>query len=89
MTNIKRKNIRFVPDENTLIVLKTQNGNEIVGLACTESFSGCGGVFKAHKELVLDITVELQVGKLEAQLAVIKWIKKLDENIWELGFQYE
>jgi len=54
------------------LFLKLKNGNEIVGLACAESFSGCGGVFKAHKELVLDITVELQVGKLEAQLSVIK-----------------
>jgi hypothetical protein len=73
MENIKRKNIRFVPDENTLIVLKTQNGVEVVGLACSESYSGCGGVFMASSELVEDIDIELQVGKLESQLATIKF----------------
>lgn len=89
MSIIKRANIRFEPDENTLIILKTPSGHKIVGLATSESYAGCGGAFIAHDELVEGMRVELWVGKLDGQSAVIKWIKKLDTHIWEIGFHYE
>lgn len=84
-----RKHIRFAPDENTLITITLPGGNDLVGLAFSEAYAGCGGVFinnhLANSMKVGDIFA-LRIGSLDIENAEVRWIKQVDEHITKAGF---
>ena len=83
-----RKHIRFLPDENTFILVKGQSEKVHSGLCVDESQSGCAGVFVKHEDLIPKKMTMLKVGNLDAIPAEIRWVRVLDEDVVRVGFQY-
>jgi len=84
----KRNFIRFSPDENTLILVKFEDGSIKTGIAFSESHGGCGGVFRKSDNYQLDMKCKIQVGKLPLSFARLAWIDPVDEYFDKLGFEY-
>ncbi|MCB9094727.1 MAG: hypothetical protein H6621_06630 [Halobacteriovoraceae bacterium] len=89
---IKRKHTRFPSDPNTLVRIKLNDGTEVVGLAFSEAYGGCGGAFIKNpnsSKLQVDDVYEVKVGDIDFLSAKIRWVKLLDENILKIGFQID
>lgn len=86
--SVKRNFIRFSPDENTLILVKFEDGSIKTGIAFSESHGGCGGVFRVADNYQIDMNCRIQVGKLPVSYARLAWIEPVDSHFVKLGFEY-
>lgn len=86
--DISRKHIRFKPDDNTFLFIKTEEKTIHSGICLTESQGGCSGVFAKHDSLVDGASCIIKTGNLESMEAQIRWVKVLDEEVVKLGVQY-
>ena len=86
--SVKRNFIRFSPDENTLILVKFEDGSIKTGIAFSESHGGCGGIFRNADNYQVDMNCRIQVGKLPVSYARLAWIEPVDNHFVKLGFEY-
>lgn len=87
---VKRKYTRFGSEENTLLTVKTREGKLILGLAFSEAYEGCGGVFiksSSLEEIQLDDTYEVKVGNHHFVRMIVKWKQELDADTVKIGFK--
>ena len=84
-----RKYIRFKPDQNTLVNVTQANGKSFVGLGLSEAYGGCGAVFVNHQQFQLHEYVKLKIGEISIETAEVRWIKVLNENVIEVGFEFK
>ncbi len=85
---IKRKFIRFEPDENTYVLLNIQDEEIHSGLCLTESQGGCSAVFKNNPLYRAGEMVMVKVGKLDPTSAEIRWVSELDKDVVKVGFEF-
>lgn len=91
MEKKKRASFRFTAEPGTLVqIQQPAAGNEpIFGLAVDEAYRGCSFVITGKKPLWKEGEIlKLKVGKLAAMLGEIRWIKKVEKNIWTIGVRY-
>ncbi|MBU1077043.1 MAG: hypothetical protein KKH98_07115 [Spirochaetes bacterium] len=85
----KRQNIRFDPDENSLLELFKKGSpnkpNRIVGLVRDESYHGCGAIFRKNFPFKKGDKVMANVGKLTNLKAEIVWVTDVDEVFVKVG----
>ncbi len=85
----KRKNIRFDPDENSLLELSRKNSHgkiiKIMGLVRDESYHGCGAIFRKNFPFKKGDKVNASVGKLTDLQAEVIWIQDVDEVFVKVG----
>ena len=89
-TKVKRNNIRFSPDENTLITIELEEEKTIVGLAFSEAHGGYAGIFTNNSlvsKLTVDQRISVKLGSLENRNSQIKWIKQIDDDVIKIGFE--
>lgn len=72
--DVKNRRGKFCPTHNLLLL--------------SESFKGCGGVISADIEIQVGDLVTLKVGELEPFDAEVRWIEKLDPQVFKIGFMY-
>ena len=89
-----RANIRFDADPNSLTWIQDDlevsgYDNGLVGLTVDESHSGCNVIFRTNDRLIRDVTYRVLVGDLSESLALLRWIKVLNEATVQVGFQYK
>ena len=84
----KRLNIRYAPDDNTLVRVTFKNNEELIGLAFSESYKGCGGIFLFSDRFKEEDIIKIEVGNLDEQSAKVKWIKKISSAAMEVGFNF-
>lgn len=82
-----RKHIRFEPDNNALIHIHVNDQN-FTGLALTEAYKGCSGVFILNDVLKSDLEVSLKIGDIQIKRAIIRWTKMVNDKLLEAGFEY-
>ncbi len=90
----KRSHIRFEPDKNTIAWLSMKSVDaknfkgDIVGLPVNESTGGCSVIFNTEKELKIGEVYLIQVGKLSAMKAQLRWKNEFRKNVFETGWMY-
>lgn len=72
--DIKNRSIKFTPTHNALLI--------------NEAFKGCGVVVNASDEFTVGEILKVKVGELEPLEAEIRWIEKLDNQVYKLGLFY-
>lgn len=88
---IKRKNIRFSPDENTVVWFskgKSDFKKDFIGLAVSEAHGGAAFVMTKEVTLEKHDPIVIKVGELSELKAEVRWVKKLDEDVYKIGIQY-
>lgn len=85
---VKRKHIRFQPDDNTYIMVQVDNDVVYSGLCVSESQGGCSAAFLNNPAFIAGTMCYVKVGKLEPISAEIRWVTELDSDLVKIGFQY-
>jgi hypothetical protein len=86
--HIKRKHIRFEPDNHTLVwISKDCEGFEpqFVGLAHSESYGGCSFIVNQDIQVEVGTKLRLAVGNNAPLASEIRWIKKLYKRTYLMG----
>ena len=92
-TTVKRNAIRFLPDANTQVFVKSlsklKSDKTYLGLVYSEAKKGFGAVFVNHKDLMqINDTFVVAVGELPPMKARLAWIEELDRDCFKAGFEY-
>ena len=90
----RRKNLRFNSDDSTMAKISSDledQGMEksFTGLSINESFRGVSVVVASHNEVMIGERYLVKVGKLSPIVGELRWIKKLDDDVFRLGFFFE
>jgi len=93
MKKKKRVSFRFSAEPGTLVQIQNiapglkQEG--VYGLAIDEAYRGCSFVITGKKPLWKEGEIlKIKVGKLAPLRGEIRWIKKLERNVWTVGVKY-
>jgi hypothetical protein len=86
-----RKHTRYSAEPNELVTIyyldeSTKKTEQRVGLCQNESFKGCCGVFVDGVSFKQGQEVLCKCGKLPIVKAKVSWIKKLEDQITQVGF---
>ena len=86
-----REHIRYSADPNELVTIyyldeSTKKTEQRVGLCQNESFKGCCGVFVGGVSFKQGQEVLCECGTLPKVTAKVSWIKKLEDQITQVGF---
>ncbi len=91
----KRKHIRFKPDKMAYASVDFSSGSkdsfdpETVAIIVEEApMGGCGLVVCTQKEVKVDDSYIFKVGELSPLLGTVRWVKKLDEEIYKIGIEF-
>lgn len=95
-SQVKRAKIRFSPDdaETSFVSFSLARfENEINTLVINESASGAClllNVQLTDEKTVLEVGqfILVKVGNLEPVSAIVRWVKKLDDNVLKIGVEY-
>lgn len=86
------RSIRFEADPNTLVEIGflTESGETMThyGLVMNESQKGFAAVLVTKETFEKEIPCICRVGKMSDRYAIVRWAKKLERNLVELGFEY-
>ena len=89
---VKRKAVRFRPDEGTIAMLSFKGDSDVEsGMACLvidESRTGCSLATVSAILPVSGTLCRVRVGKLAAITAEIRWASKIDARIIKFGVEY-
>ncbi|MCO4753681.1 MAG: hypothetical protein KC478_04330 [Bacteriovoracaceae bacterium] len=88
---MKRKNIRFTPDKNTVVWFckgHEEFSKDHVGLAYSEAYGGAGVVITEDLGLKEGDLVTVKIGELESIKSEIRWIKKISDSVYQFGIKY-
>ncbi len=93
MEKKKRISFRFSAEPGTLVqiqkVSSTTGSIGLYGLAVDEAYRGCSFVITGKKPLWKEgETLKIKVGKLAPLVGEIRWVKKVERNIWTIGVKY-
>ena len=80
-----RKHIRFNPDLGDVAWIDGQ----VPGLIVNESYTGCSLIVLNTLKVEKGDQVQVQVGKLNAMKAEVRWVKKVDRDIIRIGLLYQ
>lgn len=83
----KRAGTRFPAPANTLIYVKINDNHEYIGLAYSQSYHGCGGVFSSKIEVQEKQLCHVKVGELNFLKAEVRHISNLDSDFIKIGFK--
>lgn len=88
----QRKSIRFKPEDNTLVYIKSLNSleNEIdcIGLVSNEAGKGFGCIVLKDKAPSIGDVCMVKVGELAAEKANVVYRNDMDDDAVKLGFEY-
>ena len=88
---IKRRNIRFSSDQNTVIELNFVDHRalpKIIGLVTNEAHRGCSFVYVGQLELPTNSLFSMETSDIKIDSAKIVWSKKLADGIYQVGVEY-
>lgn len=84
-----RSAIRFSPDPGTLAQLQFEDSKEAeFGLVLNESAGGCALVLTTKSKIYEGGSCLCKVGNLASTPASIRWVKKLEANLFKIGLKY-
>ena len=88
-----RKHIRYSAEPNELVTIyyldeSAEKTEQRVGLCLDESFNGCCAVFVGEISFKQGQKVLCECGKLPKVTAKVSWIKKLEDQITNVGFSW-
>lgn len=91
---VKRKYIRFVPDEGTLAYILTGADGEKLKvptpcLVIEESYAGCSFVALKNSQFREGAELTVKVGKLNPMRAQIRWVKTYGGKVSHAGLVYQ
>ena len=88
-----RKHIRYAAEPNELVTIyyldeSTEKTIHLVGLCQNKSFNGCCAVFVGEISFKQGQEVLCECGTLPKVTAMVSWIKKLEDQITQVGFSW-
>lgn len=88
-----RRWTRYLSDLTTIVQIDAKNRKGKFtpthnALLLNEAFKGCGFVLNATDVLQIGDLVTVKVGELEPMEAEVRWIEKLDGQVYKIGVFY-
>jgi len=93
MSKPGRRNLRFTSDQSlhAEIQFDYQNSDftsELAGIICNESYSGCCLAITHHDRVREGARFKVRVANLAPLLGEVKWVHKVDPEVWKIGIQF-
>jgi hypothetical protein len=86
----QRKGTRFPPDPNTVLMLKSSEGDgqQLVGLVIDESYEGCSAVVRETPALRDGARFVCAIGSLAPVDGSVAWTRLLEPGIVRVGMTF-
>ncbi len=88
-----RRNLRFTSDPSLHAEIQFDSVaqefvSDLAGIICNESYTGCCLGVPASDRVREGTRFRLRVGNLAPMLGEVKWVTKVDPEIWKVGIHF-